>query len=259
MPRRWSTSASAVPSSSSISSSGATWCTRTLAAVSLLLVLAVQLLLLVNLQPIEQQRQHLYESSDSLASATNPPASGERAATPPLRATSSALPHDRDRVRLPPATLTRRPAIDVVRPPLHERQKPLPESMAEPQPLAEDAPQHQQEPQQQVQGADEHAHEAADTKPHDQLADGSNRIELDVAMAPGRATSATNKRSTVPLAYNVHVFYYAWYGAPSHADKQGRIPWLHWNHKVLPDWRDRNPPNRTTHNPLSISISISFI
>jgi len=39
------------------------------------------------------------------------------------------------------------------------------------------------------------------------------------------------------LNYNVHAFYYAWYGAPE-TDKK----WVHWNHQYIPPW-DKNDHN----------------
>ena len=33
---------------------------------------------------------------------------------------------------------------------------------------------------------------------------------------------------------NIHIFYYGWYGNPETNNK-----WLHWNHQVIPDWRDK--------------------
>merc|ERR1719187_716668 len=44
----------------------------------------------------------------------------------------------------------------------------------------------------------------------------------------------TNKKEslqTSQLNYNVHIFYYAWYGNPETDDK-----WWHWNHKYIPPW-----------------------
>lgn len=46
--------------------------------------------------------------------------------------------------------------------------------------------------------------------------------------------------------YNVHIFYYAWYGNPEHDGK-----YIHWNHRRLPHW-DPNVAknyNRHSHSP----------
>lgn len=40
------------------------------------------------------------------------------------------------------------------------------------------------------------------------------------------------KEPGIALNYNVHVFYYAWYGNPTH---DGR--YLHWNHEYIPHWK----------------------
>lgn len=41
-----------------------------------------------------------------------------------------------------------------------------------------------------------------------------------------------NKESGLPPNYNVHIFYYGWYGNPEVDGK-----YLHWNHSFLPHWR----------------------
>lgn len=41
-----------------------------------------------------------------------------------------------------------------------------------------------------------------------------------------------NRKNPVKPNYNVHVFYYAWYGNPKH---DGR--YMHWNHNYLPNWK----------------------
>ena len=55
------------------------------------------------------------------------------------------------------------------------------------------------------------------------------------------ATNLISKHKTSPdsldngtLNYNVHVFYYVWYGTPDLDDA-----WLHWAHQRLPHW-DKN-------------------
>merc|ERR1711892_633562 len=54
------------------------------------------------------------------------------------------------------------------------------------------------------------------------------------------------KLNTDSLNYNVHVFYYAWYGKPQ---TDGR--WWHWNHKYLPTWdkKDHHKYPTGTHVP----------
>jgi len=47
-------------------------------------------------------------------------------------------------------------------------------------------------------------------------------------------SSVDKKRNKSSLNYNVHVFYYAWYGSPEF-DGQ----WWHWNHEYIPPW-DKN-------------------
>lgn len=39
------------------------------------------------------------------------------------------------------------------------------------------------------------------------------------------------KSKVVRLNYNVHIFYYAWYGSPEFEGK-----WWHWNHQYIPQW-----------------------
>ncbi|XP_022203365.2 glycoprotein endo-alpha-1,2-mannosidase [Nilaparvata lugens] len=39
-------------------------------------------------------------------------------------------------------------------------------------------------------------------------------------------------RPSIKPNYNVHVFYYPWYGNPEHDGE-----WLHWNHEYLPNWK----------------------
>jgi glycoprotein endo-alpha-1,2-mannosidase len=34
------------------------------------------------------------------------------------------------------------------------------------------------------------------------------------------------------LNYNIHIFYYPWYGNPEHDNGS----YLHWNHEYLPHW-----------------------
>jgi hypothetical protein len=51
---------------------------------------------------------------------------------------------------------------------------------------------------------------------------------------------------TIPPCYEVHAFYYPWYGAPDH-DGQ----YLHWNHPYIPHWNKKEAqkwPNYT-HRP----------
>ena len=60
------------------------------------------------------------------------------------------------------------------------------------------------------------------------LGNDKNQLNLNVDMN-------SNEIDNVEMAYEVdpsiHTFYYAWYGNP-----ESNEHWLHWNHKVLPDW-----------------------
>lgn len=49
-----------------------------------------------------------------------------------------------------------------------------------------------------------------------------------------------------PPNYNVHVFYYTWYGNP-HFDRK----YIHWNHPLLPHWNPKIVPEYATgtHTP----------
>merc|ERR1712137_554474 len=53
--------------------------------------------------------------------------------------------------------------------------------------------------------------------------------------------SPTIPSDTIAQVYNnVHAFYYGWYGNPKTNGK-----WMHWNHEVLPNWRNKvHPPQQ---------------
>eukprot|EP00759_Apiculatamorpha_spiralis_P033983 PhF_6_TR35076/c0_g1_i1/m.51118/K15538/MANEA; glycoprotein endo-alpha-1,2-mannosidase len=51
-------------------------------------------------------------------------------------------------------------------------------------------------------------------------------------MTPATTTTAPTKRtSSSRLNYNLHAFYYPWYGEPKTDGK-----WIHWNHPYMPHW-----------------------
>lgn len=50
-------------------------------------------------------------------------------------------------------------------------------------------------------------------------------------LVPPFSIPSANKTSQRKLNYNVHIFYYAWYGAPAEDGE-----WFHWNHKYLDNW-----------------------
>lgn len=57
----------------------------------------------------------------------------------------------------------------------------------------------------------------------------------------------TDARPDGDVSYNVHAFYYAWYGNPG---QDGR--YLHWNHKYLPHWEEKisaKYPTGKAHSP----------
>ncbi|KAF6016787.1 MANEA [Bugula neritina] len=58
--------------------------------------------------------------------------------------------------------------------------------------------------------------------------------------------SVYDPSSWPPANYDVHVFYYSWYGNPEH-DQQ----WHHWNHRYLPHWDEKISRNYPTgrHTP----------
>lgn len=58
----------------------------------------------------------------------------------------------------------------------------------------------------------------------------SNPIQNNVLL--GRSDGDFNKELGAPPNYNVHIFYYGWYGNPKVDGK-----YLHWNHPFLPHWR----------------------
>jgi len=46
-------------------------------------------------------------------------------------------------------------------------------------------------------------------------------------------STAQTEKASKPVNYNVHIFYYGWYGNPEHDGKYNN-----WNHRILPHWRD---------------------
>lgn len=67
--------------------------------------------------------------------------------------------------------------------------------------------------------------------------------ESDLVPPQAGKSTASNNQS---LNYNVHIFYYAWYGSPE-LDTQ----WFHWNHKYLDNWDKSDPKKYPTgyHEP----------
>ena len=60
-----------------------------------------------------------------------------------------------------------------------------------------------------------------------------NQIDNELQTEQPVANSLNEKRDS-PLPepnYNIHIFYYAWYGNPEHDGK-----YVHWNHQYLPHW-----------------------
>jgi glycoprotein endo-alpha-1,2-mannosidase len=67
------------------------------------------------------------------------------------------------------------------------------------------------------------------------------------------ATSTTG--DTVNVTYDAHIFYYAWYGNPTH-DNQ----WFHWNHEYLENWNKNDHRQMPTgrHIPENDDIGANF-
>ena len=60
------------------------------------------------------------------------------------------------------------------------------------------------------------------------------------------------------MNYDVHAFYYAWYGSPAY--DPDRAGWVHWNHPFLEHW-DRGVAARWpkgTHDPQRSDIGSDF-
>ena len=69
-------------------------------------------------------------------------------------------------------------------------------------------------------------------------------------------TNSTTKPSVQEnVAYNVHVFYYAWYANPVFDDR-----WLHWNHEYIENWNKQDPRTYPSgvHNPDKDDIGSNF-
>jgi len=64
--------------------------------------------------------------------------------------------------------------------------------------------------------------------------------------------SPTIPSDTIAQVYNnVHAFYYGWYGNPKTNGK-----WMHWNHEVLPNWRNKvHPPPSHFQPPENIGAN----
>ena len=65
----------------------------------------------------------------------------------------------------------------------------------------------------------------------------------------------SSKKYGPVCSYDVHIFYYGWYGNPEFDGK-----WLHWNHERLPHW---NPSiaaqySRARHNPAENDVGSTF-
>lgn len=54
---------------------------------------------------------------------------------------------------------------------------------------------------------------------------------------------AQNKTKSPTINYNVHTFYYGWYGNPEHDGEYG-----HWNHSILPHYRDTTWDNAGSYS-----------
>ena len=70
--------------------------------------------------------------------------------------------------------------------------------------------------------------------------------ESSAAAVEGNNTKLIRKSSSANLNFNVHAFYYAWYGSPG-VDGQ----WWHWNHEYIPPWdkNDHHVYPTGAHNP----------
>ncbi len=72
------------------------------------------------------------------------------------------------------------------------------------------------------------------------------------------AENSVTSEADFPLknvSYDVHIFYYAWYGSPDH---DGR--YFHWNHEYLENWNknDHRPMPSGKHNPDLGDIGANF-
>ena len=79
------------------------------------------------------------------------------------------------------------------------------------------------------------------------------KLKLKIVQAPIKFSNPALAHATI--SYDVHVFYYAWYGNPSNDNK-----WFHWNHEYIQNWNKKDTRIFPTghHVPEKEDIGASF-
>lgn len=64
-----------------------------------------------------------------------------------------------------------------------------------------------------------------------------NLKSIEITMKPSKASEPYSEEQP-PLNYNLHVFYYSWYGNPQFDGE-----YMHWNHPILKHWNPKISKN----------------